>query len=288
MKLPLISSWISPSAGPSSHLEKRKNHGSQKDSPDAPAAAIPSLNVGKDDPVSLAKPSVDVAKDLPTSDPKPGAAPSTITTTVTSTVSASDGASTVTTTIQHTDTKTVTVSAGISSTSEVVSGMPLSGAALTDALLAEKGKSSKSMLSIYSETNQGNSTLTSHPLPATLEMDRAVASALPVRPTVTSTVTYATTPTCSSVPVRKNQLSSATIVAIVFGLVILFLVATTVFLVRRFFRMYKAEEMLRRHAQIETNELKEMNGQNGMVGTTVIDRPSKGNWGFTRKESWEK
>ena len=325
MKLPIISSWVTLPEKSTTNLEKRKKVGLPKNSPDVPAAIFPSKNVGKDGPNQAAKPSappgpelgkdlpaaaspskspgkdqplsaaktsvvpdVDVGKDLPTSDPKPGAAPSTMTTTVISTVSASNEVSTVTTTVHQTKTKTITVSAATSSTSDMVSGITLSGAALTNAILAEKGRSSKNMVSSRLAQDTGYSTLTSHHLSATPEMDRAAVSAQPARTTVTSTVTHTVAPTCSSVPARKNQLSPATTVAIVLGLFILVLLAAMVFLVRKFHKLYKAEEMLRKQAQIETKELKEAYGQNPRAGTTVVDRPSKGMWGFTRKEAWEK
>ncbi|KAL6720029.1 hypothetical protein ACLMJK_001950 [Lecanora helva] len=283
---------LSPSAT-SSHLRKRKKHGSSKDNPDAPAAPVPSANVAKDNPIPPSNPpdlpSIDVSKDTPpTSGPKPGAAPSTVTTTVISTVSASGGTSISTTTVHHTTTKTVTVSAGLSSASAISSDeslIPLSGAALTNALLAEQGKSSMSAQSVSSQKHE-SSMLTSDIPTATAELDRALANHSPATVTVTSTtISHTPTPTCSPLPAPKKHIDPAIIVAIVFGLILLLLISIAMYLMRKFCRMYKSETMYRKQAQMEVNKLREMNGE---VGVTVIDRPSKGVWGFKRKESWER
>lgn len=262
---------------------------------DAPASAPqpdvrPSKDIGKDLPTSTPKPSMlpseDIGKDPTISEPKPGFAPNTITTTVTSIVTAPNGESPSTTTFHVTDTKTVTVSAGTNSKAGIVSNIPLSGAALTNALLAEKGRSSNSMVSSQSQAKAGNNEMSVSPS-ATDEMDRAAAGVSAATGRVTNTSRVAS-PVCSPIPVTKKQMSPATIVAMVFGLIILILVGSIVFLVRRFYMMYRAERLLRTQAQAEINELKETSGQTVVGGTTVVERPSKGKWGFKRKESWEK
>ncbi len=69
---------------------------------------------------------------------------------------------------------------------------------------------------------------------------------------------------------------------------ILMLLAAMAFLVTKFYMMYRAERVLRKEAQTEGNELKQLSGETVTGGTTVVDRPLRGKWGFGKRDSWEK
>ena len=62
-------------------------------------------------------------------------------------------------------------------------------------------------------------------------------------------------PTASAVPVGKKHLSPGDILAIVFGITILVLLGLMWFLVRRFYRMYRAERVMRKQTHTEGIEL---------------------------------
>ena len=104
----------------------------------------------------------------------------------------------------------------------------------------------------------------------------------------TMTVTMTATPTPSASPGTKKGLAPVEIVAIVLGLAVLILVPAMLFFIRKFYLMYRAERVLRKQAQTEGNELKQMNGEHVVGGTNVVDRPPRSKWGFRRKEAWER
>ena len=209
-----------------------------------------------EDSGSDAAPSVDAGKDVASA--AKGVAASTITTTtttVTSTVTVTKEGSAVST-VHETDTKTVTVTGSVEPTTKGVNAT--SGADITTLI----------------------------PLSETSALDRALLG----KPTSTTSLTGMDIPSATCLPTAtqsKKQISPAAIAAIIFGLLTLTLTVLMVFLVRKFYMMYRAERVLRKQAQTEGNELRKMNGEVVVGGTTVVDRPAKALWGLKRKDSWE-
>lgn len=324
MKLPSTFTLSAPtSIRTSSPLQKRKKPGLPKKDPDSPKSAAPSVKVDKDPPSPTSKPiaaqSADIpkdipssvvepsaasnpdppksdapsftaSKDIPSSTPKPSVAPTTNTgkdnplrdsnahESAVSSVEADKDVSKLTSkpsaapsaVTRRDTTHSVPKPEASPSTSATPTPKPTSGQTDSDPKeIAKTAAEAARSLKLPQGTN----------LPS-----RPLADVFP--PTVTVTATA--TPTSLASLGAKKSIGPAEIVAIVFGLVILVLVAAMSFFVRKFYMKYRAERVLREQAQTEGNELKQMNGETMMGGTTVVDRPSRSKWGLRRKESWEK
>lgn len=76
----------------------------------------------------------------------------------------------------------------------------------------------------------------------------------------------------------KKGLQMGDVISIVLGVIIIVLVAVMWFLIRRFYRMYRAERVLRKQVQTEGTELKQGVRNANLGGEHVGDVKNKEEW----------